>query len=308
MHRQELAVCAFDIQPPTRKFLLLLIASRADESGRGAWPAVTTTIATLVGIKPRQAMEHVAALRRDGYLLETDRRPVPGGREVVEYSVAMDEETRQAWAATHAVERMCAPERIRPTSQNQVQELRSCTAAGGGGVTTPTCQEVHVSEMDDAGYRNPLAPPPGRQARAGRAGRQGADDGLTGADAAQEAMRTIPGPQNGTQGLKAVSDEFRRRVREINPVLQHNGQVFMTIAGKRRREQGLSVETVAAMADLFFTDPSYMARAKDHPYRYFFQKWAELHERVQRSEPADAAVYSDDARTDEFERRLLGLD
>lgn len=113
-----------------------------------------------------------------------------------------------------------------------------------------------------------------------------------------------PEAQKGPQGLKAVSDEFRRRAQEIDPVLQHDTQRFLTIAGSRCKAQGLGVETVAAMAYLFFDDPAYMAAAKGHPYRYFFEKWAELHQRVVE---AQRKTYTVDPNKRKKDLEALGL-
>lgn len=293
----------FPARQAGRKAVLMALAAHADFTdrvGKGACPAVESTVAKLANVDWRQAQRHVAALRLSGHIKAVGLNPIEGGRYTVVYEVALDDAQRLLWQAEAEgsfatwsdemlpvigdggqfghILRPPVTDDVRPTTSNHLQELRSCTRAFGTGseenrMPAPGFEE----DTSDKRQQRPSAPDDGPSGGVGR---------LDSADASDVA-------QKATQGLKAVSDEFRRRLEQHDLVLQHDTKKFLMVVGKRRREQGLTVETVAAMVALFFDDPSFLARhdrRRSHAWQYFLDRWSDLHQRVSQAQPEEYVI------------------
>lgn len=294
------AVGRFQFAPKlgARKLVLQRIASYADWDGRGAAPAVTTTVAQYAGVQERAALEHVRALRAGGYIKPTGLNPIEGGRYTVIYAVALTEATRLLWQAeaegsfdTWSEEMLPAhtdrgvseinsepPVRvcIRPNYQTQTTELLRSSVRACGAEEGTAMAGAPGFERDD---EKPSWKPPADD---------GAHLGRTGYVATSE---TDPGRQKGAQrrgahtagGRLASHWSFRRA--EVDWKIPHSRQNCVTDFARHLRDTGVSEEIFMQMIDAWWADPGFrqgLDPARSAHAAFLYRDWKNVLARVER--------------------------
>lgn len=320
------AVAAFQFpsRQAGRKYVLESLASYAayeDGVGRGACPAVESTVARHASVGWRQAQRHVAALRLSGHIKAVGLNPIGDGRFTVIYDLALDDAQRLLWQAEADGSFDTWSEELLPVIGDGVEnghiDLPPVTGDVRPNYNFKTPEVLRTSDRA-GGAIDQGSPMPG-------AGFEREDEGrkprpkvyVDSGDEIQplgylETPKPDPGPQKGAQRRGGAHGElaahFVARQMEVNPNKRSNISQCAQMIGKKLKLTGVDPTIVERMIDAYWDDPRVRAnhRPTQFPHLHFLNVvWEDLLLRVQRSSTTEtyAATPAEIAKRN----RRLGL-